>query len=563
MPTTSHDSTTRRETLTKASVDSMQTGRRVVSIWFPYWSIDLLRRRMRHRRESDGRQAEISRSRSFDPRPMLMTESRQGRELVAAACPRAAAAGVRIGMSLTHARALIRGAVVISPCKPQRDAESLASLAMWCNRFSPTVGIDPPDGLVLDVTGTHRLHRGEDRLLGTLRRSMERLGLRPRLAIASTVGCAKAAARHHRGEHAVIEAGEETAFLRTLPLHALQINHQHAEALKEMGFERIGSILDLPRSSLPARFGPDVLAAVDAALGKRAEVIAAVRPRALFHVERVFDGPTNHWESVEQCVHMLVDQLVAVLKARDMGVRRLDASLGVTNQQPPVHITLTLCRPSRDATHVWSMLRPHLERVDLGDGIESVTLVAAKTGLIKHAQCDIHATLGGDGVTPPRGHDPHTANAMLCDTLASRLGGEAVMKAFHAETHVPERTLRLATAMHDHQERADRPVRGIPHVNTTPRPSRLFLRPEPVQVMHMSPDGPIHRLHWRDSTWNVAACIGPERICSQWWLASPGDACAHRDYYRVCIVAEEHEPRWIWIYRLSSSDTWHIHGEWA
>lgn len=530
---------------------------------------------MRHRRESDGRQAEIGRSRSFDPRPMLMTESRQGRELIAAACPRAAAAGVRIGMSLTHARALIRGAVVISPCKSQREAKSLASLAMWCNRFSPTVGIDPPDGLVLDVTGTHRLHGGEDRLLGTLRRSMERLGLRSRLAIASTIGCAKAAARHHRGECTAIEAGEETAFLRTLPLHALHIDQQHIEALREMGFDRIGSILDLPRSSLPARFGPDVLTALDAALGKRAEVIAPVRPREVFHVERVFDGPTNRWDSVEQSVHMLVEQLVAILKARDMGVHHLDASLAAGNQQPPAHITLTLCKPSRDAAHVWSMLRPHLERVDLGDGIESITLVAAKTGLIKHSQRDIHATRGDDGVTPSRGRDPHTANAMLCDTLTSRLGGEAVLRAFHVEAHVPERTLRLAPAMNDHLDHLDHldhinhldhldhPVRRIPHVNTTPRPSRLFLLPESVQVMHMSPDGPIHRLHWRDSTWNVAACIGPERICSQWWRVSPGDACDHRDYYRVCIVAEGHESRWIWIYRLSSSDTWHIHGEWA
>ncbi|MFZ4430417.1 MAG: Y-family DNA polymerase [Phycisphaerales bacterium] len=512
---------------------------------------------MRHRRERDGRQAKLDRHRLFDPRPVLMNESRQGRELIAAACPRAMAAGVRIGMSLTHARALIRGAVVISPWKPERDAETLASLATWCNRFSPIVGIDPPDGLVLDVTGTHRLHRGEWRLLSLLRRSMERLGLRSRLAIASTAGCARAAARHRQSECAVIDAGEETAFLRAMPLEALHIARHQIEALREMGFDRIGSILDLPRSSLPARFGPDVLTALDAALGKRAEVISPVRPREAFHVERVFDGPTTHWQSVEQCVHMLVEQLVATLKARDMGVRRLDASLATTNRQTPTHITLTLCRPCRDAAHVWSMLRPHLERIDLGDGIEGVTLVAARTGLIKHSQRHMLATSGGEAVASSSDHDPHTARAMLCDTLANRLGGDAVMKVFHAEAHVPERTLRLATAMHEH------PVRSVRLVNTTPRPSRLFLRPEPVQVMHMSPDGPIHRLHWRDSTWNVTACIGPERICSQWWLTAPDDACGDRDYYRVCIITQGHEPRWIWIYRLSSFGTWHVHGEWA
>ena len=486
-----------------------------------------------------------------------MTESRQGREVVAAACPRAATAGVRIGMSLTHARALIRGAVALSPWKPERDAETLASLAAWCNRFSPTVGIDPPDGLVLDVTGTHRLHRGEWRLLSLLRRSMDSLGLRSRLAIASTIGCAKAAARHEPRECTVVPAGEETAFLRAMPLEILPIDRHHVEALRDMGFDRIGSILDLPRSSLPARFGPDVLAALDAAIGTRAEVISPVRPRDVFHVEHSFEGPTAHWESVEQCVRMLVDRLVATLKARDMGVRRLDATLTATHRHPSVHITLTLCRPSRDADHVWSMLRPHLERADLGDGIEGVTLVATRIGHIEHTQRPMDATHGTDHVGTRPGHDPHVANAMLCDTLASRLGGEAVMRVFHVESHAPERTLRLATAMHEP------PARGVALANTSPRPSRLFLRPESIHVMHMCPDGPIHRLYWRESTWNVTTCIGPERICSAWWQGSPDEPRDDRDYYRVCIIADGHEPRWIWIYRRSSSDTWHVHGEWA
>jgi two-component system OmpR family response regulator len=35
--------------------------------------------------------------------------------------------------------------------RPERDAQALLALAGWCNRFSPVVGVDPPDGLVLDI----------------------------------------------------------------------------------------------------------------------------------------------------------------------------------------------------------------------------------------------------------------------------------------------------------------------------------------------------------------------------------------------------------------------------
>ncbi|MBU6210382.1 MAG: DNA polymerase Y family protein, partial [Planctomycetes bacterium] len=463
----------------------------------------------------------------------------------------------RIGMSLAHAGALIRGGVIAVTWNPESDARSLQALAAWCNRFTPTVGVDPPDGLVLDVTGTHRLHRGEPRLLEMIRRSMVRLGLRARLAIASTIGCARAVARYGDRECISIQPGAEAACLRTMPLEAMNITPTQLDSLRDLGFDGIGSILDLPRSTLPARFGTEVLTFLDEALGHRAEVIVPVRPREALHVEHAFEGPTSHWESIERCVCMLVENLVATLNERGLGVRRLDACLAVANRQSPAQISLTLCRHSRDARHLWSMLRPHLERADFGDGIEGITLAATRTGIIEHAQRRLPDASGDNAVDSPHHDDPHAARAMLCDTLASRLGADAVLRVFHVESHVPERTLRLATVMQD------RPSRDTARVNMTPRPSRLFLQPEPIQVMHMSPDGPIHRLHWRGSMWNVTRCAGPERICSQWWLASPGETCDERDYYRVRIATDGQEPRWIWIYRLSVSDTWHAHGEWA
>ncbi len=467
-------------------------------------------------------------------------------------------------MPLANARALIHGDAIVAPWTPERDAESLRALAIWCNRFSPTVGIDSPDGLVLDVTGTQRLHKGERRLLMTIRNAMERMGLRARVAIASTAACAGAAARYARDACSWVSPGDEARCLASMPPEALNLPRAHTQAMRAMGFERLDSLMRMPRSTLPARFGPEVLERLDAALGRRVDmidVIEPIRPCEPVGVERRFDGPTTHWESVETCVAALVEELMLALADRHAGVRRLEACLAIANHRPPVRLAFTLCRPCRDGRHVWSMLRPHLERVHLGDGVEGVTLTATRTATLRHMQCTLRSTplvaTGGNHSHGVLNVDPAEACATLSDTLMSRLGPHAVARVFHVESHVPERTFRLVSVMQSHRPR------GEARVNMTPRPSCLFLQPEPMQVMHMSPDGPIHRLHWRDRLWHVTACIGPERIGGRWWLHAPGDACADRDYYRLCVACEGHEPRWVWVYRLSTSETWHAHGEWA
>ena len=456
-------------------------------------------------------------------------------------------------MPLANARALIRGQTIVAPWTPESDAQALRAMACWCNRFSPTVGIDSTDGLVLDVTGTQRLHKGEQRLLMAIRHAMEHRGLRSRVAMASTVGCARAMARYGGDACSWAQPGDESRWMALMPPEALNLPRTHATAMRAMGFERLDALMQLPRSSLPARFGPEVLEQLDAALGRRVEVIEPIRPRELIHVERTFDGPTTHWESVETCAAALVEELMLALAGRQAGVRRLEACLMIANHRPPVRLILTLCRPCRDGRHVWSMLRPHLERVHLGDGVEGVSLTAARIATMRQVQSRMHVA-SGDGVMHD---DPEEACATLVDTLVSRLGTNAVAKVFHVESHLPERTFRLVSVMESHRHASEA------RVHMAPRPSRLFLQPEPVQVMHVTPDGPIRRLHWRDRLWHVTTSIGPERIGGRWWIHAPGDACADRDYYRLCVACQGQEPRWVWVYRLSPSGTWHAHGEWA
>ena len=533
------------------------SGRRVVSIYFPYWSTDLLRRRMMQPQAKGTPQGVPRDKRMGLPPVMLLSAQRAGREEIAAACARGRSMGIVPGMDVANARALVQGALIKAAYRPERDAQALRALAGWCNRFSPVVGVEPPDGLVLDISGTQRLYKGEDVVLRMLHRAITRLGLTARIAIASTVACAWAVARFGDERRVNVPPGREREWLAPLPIAALRASARVTDALMELGVVCVGELLTLPRSSIPSRFGEELLLTLDCALGQGVEIIEPVRPQPPLRAEQMFEGPTTQWESLECCLRGLVPLLTAALHRQGRGVRRLEVFLHRTNRQPPVCMSMALCRPSRDERHLWSMLRPHLEKADMGEGVEGITLIASRTGVIRHEQAMV--CQAGKGLTPTQFEQ---SLGMLSDTLMSRLGPESVRRMVPVESHVPEQSWKTVSVMEETGVMEH--VRAQMRIHESPRPSLLFERPEPVEVVSLCPDGPVHRLHWKGAWWRVDSCIGPERISGRWWLASPEHPQSTREYYRVrAIPPDAAAARWLWIYHEQPRDGWWVHGEWA
>jgi protein ImuB len=99
--------------------------------------------------------------------------------------------GLRPGMPLANARAMYP-AVGVAESDEAADRRLLDAVAEWCDRYTPLVGLDPPDGLVLDITGCAHLFGGEAALARDLLARLAAQGLHARAAIADTVGCAVA-----------------------------------------------------------------------------------------------------------------------------------------------------------------------------------------------------------------------------------------------------------------------------------------------------------------------------------------------------------------------------------
>lgn len=464
------------------------------------------------------------------------------RRVVARCCQLAYRGGVRAGMPAAQARALFGvGAVRIDDHDPDRDHAALRRLANWALRISPLVAIDEPDGLLLDVTGCHAAHGGEDKLLRLARDGPARLGFQTRAAIAPTFGAAWAIARHADHAGSIVQMPALRAALAPLPVRSLRIEADGAATLSELGIATIGDVLNLPRSTLPARFGDELLLRLDQAFGQAIETIRPIRPAPPPDAAMAFDGPTDRLDAIEQATRHLITVITGELLRSESGARALRVTL-MRSDLPPVELDISLGRPSREPRHLWTLLAPKLERANLGFGVEGVRVSVRSAGRLRHEQS---VNWGDTSQADPDDRD----FTELIDTLTNRLGQDRVLAGRLSASHLPERANRLERWT---DSRTDSP--SAEHVSRD-RPTTLLAPPLPAEVLALTPDGPVHRVRWRDGDEPIITSTGPERIAPEWWRANGST----RDYFTV----QTESGRWLWLARGIESGRWHVHGLWA
>src|SRR3954452_10996971 len=151
------------------------SSRRYLSMWLRRLSTDRIAKR-------------------YPPDALVIAAPVKGALRLSAVNDTALTLGLRAGMALADARAMYPK-LAVADADERADFALLEAVADWCDRYTPLIGLDPPDGLTLDVSGCAHLFGGEAALAHDLVRRLDRQGLQARAAIADTVGCAWGVAR--------------------------------------------------------------------------------------------------------------------------------------------------------------------------------------------------------------------------------------------------------------------------------------------------------------------------------------------------------------------------------
>ena len=179
--------------------------------------------------------------------PTAFIEKQRGAMRIAALTPAALALGLTPGMALADANAQLPGLATVAH-EPAADARWLARIADACDRYTPAVAIDPPDAVVLDITGCTHLFADEAGLIADIERRLA--GVRLCAATAAGPEAALALARFRPRP-----VTDEAAAVRELPLAALRLDEASETALRRAGLVTIADLADRPTGPVAARFG--------------------------------------------------------------------------------------------------------------------------------------------------------------------------------------------------------------------------------------------------------------------------------------------------------------------
>ncbi|WP_428535567.1 Y-family DNA polymerase [Rhodopila sp.] len=456
--------------------------------------------------------------------------------IVTAVDASAAKLGLRVGIKLAQAQALVPG-LLVHDADPAGDAAELQRLAAECLRYAPLTAADPPDGLWIDVTGSAHLHGGETWLLRDLLHRFRDQGWTAHAAVADTPAVAHAVARFGGG--GVVPPDADV--MAKLPIEALRLPPDVLADLRLMGFERVGALAAAARAPLVRRFGTIVASRLDQAAGRLFEPIVPVVPPALIQARLGFVEPLLTAEAFRCVIARLLDMVCGDLERAGLGARRLDLLFERLDGSMQA-IRIGLARPGRDAGHLGRMLNERLEQIDPGLGVEAMRLVVANADALGFVQTASSLVA-----------EPTPDLAPLLDRLTNRLGEAKVYRVAAVQSDVPERSVRRVPAL-------SRLNGGWPA--DLPRPVRLLHPPQPVEAMALLPDHPPVAFTWRRVRHRVRHADGPERIAGEWWKRDREWASV-RDYFRV----EDEDGRRFWLFRRGNGSDpdsgdmrWFLHG---
>ena len=396
----------------------------------------------------------------------------------------------------------------------------LAALALWAQAFTPLTAPDPPDGVMLDITGCAHLFGGEEGLQARLP---------GRAAIADTPAAAWALARY---EGALLD----------LPVAALRLAPESVAKLRRIGVRSIGQLVKLPRAGLVAGYGAQVALRLAQCLGEAPEPVRFITPPPEWREVEHHAEPLLAPAQLQAALARLTTALCARLEGACLGATALTARFFRVDRAVPA-ARLAFAAPCRDEVQIARLLKEKLNQIDPGFGIEALALEAVTEPLAFTQRSALEET-------------PDYSAAL--NTLLNRLGADRLWRAAAQESHIPEYAARPA------------PVTACPEWARPlhPRPLRLLAHPEPITVLAPVPDDPPLRFIWHGVAHRVARATGPERIARDWWAHAYDPTRPEvekiRDYYAVEDLAGAR----FWLFRAGLHEgvavpRWYLHGLFA
>ncbi len=451
------------------------------------------------------------RSSADEPRAVVLQEGPRRRIMACNAC--AAAHGVRAGLALKNAYALVPD-LITSDFDELAQQAHLEQLTLWALQYSSRVTPEPPDLILLEIAASLTLFGGLDKLLTRLLGEAVEQHVRVSTGVAPTPSAATLFAR--AGMHQPITTDTAlTQTLATVPITYLPLDEFTLKGLRQSGIRTLAELYKIPPAALTRRFGSactDKLYKLDGRLPE--PKISYQAPEHFYQaVDLPLEAPDTH--ALAFLLNRLLGSLGGFLKARDLGIRHLDIIL-FHHRHTSTRVALKFLDATANTAHLYRIATERLGALQLDAPVIRLALESTELASLQRAGRDLFQ----------KSQSQAASIEQVLDKLVARLGKDALYTALPGDDHRPEKAWMSALL-----ERQQAPIQW---------PARpVWLLKTPVVLSE-----------------NVQLQTLPERIENGWW----DETDVRRDYF----IASTKGGAYYWVYRhrRDSSQLW-IHGLFA
>jgi len=437
---------------------------------------------------------------------VALLETPRGTPRVTELDGRARESGVRPGMTAAQATAICPGLRLLTATAADREAGE-AALADVGFAFAPRVERQG-ERIFFETSDLSGLFPyGETAIAQAIAAQAARLGLGVRVALASSKGLARVAAR--AGEQTVVPADRTgaCAFLAPLPVELLTDDPALRSAFRRWGTRTAGAVARLPPAAVALRLGPGGVAVARLARGEDDEPFVPELPTDALEEAVDLDYAIHEIEPLAFVLRGLVDRALARLAARSLACAGLTLRFALDPRGLDVR-TVPIAAPTREAKTLLDLVRLDLARRPPDAPVVGARLIALPAR-VRATQLDI---------LRPTGPAPDKLAATLA-RLAALVGPENVGAPATVDSWREEAI--------DVKGYAGPAPPGPPTAGGSEREgTRLSIRrrrpPEEIEVL-MGPRGPT-ALRGKETTARVLVAAGPYRLSGEWWRAAPGAA---------------------------------------
>lgn len=458
-------------------------------------------------------------------------EDQEGMRRILLADKKAGAAGIRPGLAVNAALALLPTLCLVERSL-QRERQALETLAAWAEQFTSFVCIEAPNVLLLEIAGSLRLFGGLSSLKQQIAAGLDERGFGALLSIAPTPLSSTWLAKAGR-KASILARADLAGALSKLPIRCLGWPDSINEHLSGMGIICVGDCLRLPREGFARRFGAGRLLELDRALGRLPDPRQSHRASERFCSEYELSEEESASDLLLNVCRELLIELERFLLTRQLSVQRVLFSF-FHLREPATHLTLGCMQAGRSVSHWFELLKIKFDQLKLPAPVIAIRLRGGRSQSLTARTCELPFNDTGERQSEPIAH--------LVERISARIGDESV----HGVTTIAEHRPQYAWMPAD--------LAQVPHCAAVPgywfeecrvlrRP--LWMLPEPTPLP-VEQGAPVYQ--------GILKLLDrPERLETGWW----DDDGIAKDYYVAVNPAGIH----VWVYQdRKSPGAWYLHG---